>query len=418
MANSAFLGGIGQALSNREFRLFWASNAFSTLGRWVYRTSVAWLTWELTESESWLGIIAFADIFPMVVLSLFAGAISDRIGYMRVIKASQLALILVSAVFSVLIFLDLLTIELVLALSICHGIIEAMSTPPRISMVNALVRREDLPAAVALNSATFNACRVLGPAIAGGLLALSISGDVVFALAMLTFIQFYVVTFFVRAEGAGGEGRISIELVRDMWDGVIYAWHDTGIRFLMLLLAATGLLVRPFMELAPGFAAKVFERGPDGLAIILSSIGAGAMVASLWLAHRGRSEGLTVLVTGSFAAQVAALLAFTVSGNILFAALFLVLVGFFMLITGVGAQTLIQNSVAAEMRARAISLFILLSWGLPAIGALVMGWAATYFGLQATIAFGAALGGLVWLWARVAGKFFAPRLEANAASKK
>ena len=95
-------------------------------------------------------------------------------------------------------------------------------------------------------------------------------------------------------------------------------------------------------------------------------------------------------------------------------ALFLASIGFFMLLAGVGAQTLIQNAVPAEIRARVISLFILLSWGLPAIGALIMGWAATYFGLQATIAFGAALAVPVWFWARGAGKIFAPRLEANA----
>ena len=235
MINTPAFGGIGRALSNPQFKLFWASNGLSTIGRWVYRTAAAWLTWELTKSTVWLGVIAFADVFPMVVLSVFAGAMSDRIGYLRVMKAMQLALTVVAVAFSILIFAGLMKIELVLVLAICHGISEAMATPPRISIVNALVRKEDLSAAVALNSATFNACRIIGPAITGALL-LVVEADLVFAVATATLAQHYVVLFFLRAPGAGGTGTVSMALVRDAWDGMVYAWRHPGIRFLMVCL--------------------------------------------------------------------------------------------------------------------------------------------------------------------------------------
>ena len=165
MSKSSLFGGIGQALSNRHYRLFWASNGISTVGRWIYRTAVLWLAWELTESTTWLGIIAFADVFPMVVLSVFGGAISDRVGYGRVIKTMQFCYTAVGAGFALLSFAGVINIWFVLGLTICHGIIEALSTPPRLALVNALVDRKDLSAAVALNSATFNACRVVGPAV-------------------------------------------------------------------------------------------------------------------------------------------------------------------------------------------------------------------------------------------------------------
>jgi MFS family permease len=416
MVKSSVFGGIATALSNPQYRLYWSSNAVSTIGRWVYRTAVGWLTWELTKDPKWLGIVAFADVFPMVVLSIFAGALSDRIGYMKVIKITQLGMCVLGAAFAGSIYAGYLNIELIIALSVFHGTMEAMSTPARISIVHALVRREDLSAAIALGSAVFNASRVVGPAIAGSLL-LWANPEAVMAVATLAFIQFYIVAFFIRAKDDGGTGRISWELVDDMKQGIIYAWRNVEIRFLMLMLMAVGLLIRPVMELAPAFSAQVFGRGPDGYAILLSSIGAGAMVAALWLAWRGRTGGLMRLVVGSLAAQGLAVILFSISGNIYVGAAFLVFMGFFMLVGGVGSQTLIQNAVESTMRARAISLFIMISWGLPAVGALVMGWAASLFGLQASAAAGGVLTIIVWLIALRPARMLAPELEVAGSEK-
>lgn len=419
MNNSTILGGIGQALSNPHYRLFWATNGISTVGRWVYRTAVLWLTWTLTESTFWLGAMAFADVSPMIALSVFAGAISDRIGYVRVIKAMQICYTLVGICFTALIFFGVIDIWLVLGLTICHGIIEAMSTPPRLALVNALVERKDLPAAVALNSATFNACRIVGPAIAGPLLILVergvINADVVFALATLAFIQLYIAMFFLPAKGAGGEGRISWDLVRDMGEGIAYVWGHSGIWFLMLVLGATGILIRPFLEMAPGYADLVFGLKAEGLTMILSTIGAGAMVSCLWLARRGQTEGLTRLTVGSFAGLSVVLFLFTLTDSIVFAVPLLFLIGFCMLVTGTAAQSLLQNAAAPEMRARAVSFFIMLNWGTPALGALAMGWIASYLGLQITIAAGAVLGLVFWLWAHFAGKRHVDQLEGHKA---
>jgi predicted MFS family arabinose efflux permease len=412
MVKSSVFGGIATALSNPQFRLYWFSNATSTIGRWVYRTAVGWLTWELTMDPIWLGIVAFADIFPMVVLSIFAGALSDRIGYIKVIKVAQFGMCVLGAAFAGAIYGGYLTIELIIALSVFHGSLEAMSTPARISIVHALVRKEDLSAAIALGSAMFNASRVVGPAIGGALLNWA-RPEFVMVIATLAFIQFYVVTFFIQAENAGGTGRISWELIEDMIQGVIYAWENVGIRFVMLMLMVVGLLIRPVMEFAPAFSAEVFGRGPEGYAMLLSSIGAGALVAALWLARRGRTGGLLRLVVASLVAQGIALVLFSFTSNIYVGAGFLVCMGFFMLIGGVGSQTLIQNAVHATMRARVVSLFILISWGLPAIGALMMGWSASHFGLQNSVTIGASLTIIIWLTVLRPSRRLAPALEAE-----
>ena len=417
MQFSSLLGGIGPALANPAYRLWWMSNGLSTIGRWIYRTAVLWLTWQLTKDATWLGIMAFADVFPMVVLSVFSGAISDRIGYIRVIKAMQLCYIGVGAGFTLLLYFDAMTIYLCLALTICHGITEAMSTPPRLALVNALVGRDELSSAVALNSATFNACRLVGPGIGGALLVLVkegvIGADLVFGIATLAFLQRYIVVCFLPAKGAGGEGKVSLELLRDMADGARYVWQSPGIRFLMLILGMTGLFIRPFMELASGYADLIFGLPEEALGTILSTIGGGAMLSCLWLARRGRTEGLTRLCTHSFAGLALVLLIFTFIDNLLVAILPLFLIGFLMLVTGTAAQSLIQNSASAEMRARAVSFFILLNWGMPAFGALVAGWVASRIGMQPTIAWGAVIALIFWVWSHFQGRRHVDQLESE-----
>ncbi|NQU71712.1 MAG: MFS transporter [Rhodospirillales bacterium] len=403
-------GGISRALSHREYRRFFIANFLSTIGRWMYRMSVGWLTWELTKSTSWLGIVAFSEIFPTLLLSFFAGAIADRIGYGRVMRACQFLTTFVGILFATLVLHGSITIELILALTICYGSLEALSTPARMSVVHAMVPLEDLSAAVALGSTSFNAARFLGPAIAG-LLITYLSTGLVMSVCAVMFFQFYIVLIFLRINESGRDRKMSFELCGDMKQGLIYVWGHHGIRFLMLLLGVTGLLIRPFMELLPGFSDQVFGRGPEGMSILLSSIGLGAVFSGLWLAQRGETRGLTHLVTVSMMICAVALLAFSMTGYLWLGAAFLFVLGCFMLLAGIGSQTLIQNVVDSSMRARVLSLFVLISWGLPALGAVAMGWLAEFVGLQEVVGGGAVLTLGVWLWARRVTPSMAAGLE-------
>ena len=392
-------GGISRALGHREYRRYFTGNFISTIGRWMYRMSVGWLTWELTKSTSWLGIVAFAEIFPTVLLSFMAGAIADRIGYGRVMRASQSLTTIVCVAFAALVLGGWITIELVLVLTMTYGTLEALSTPARMSVVHSLVPSRDLTAAVALGSTSFNGARFLGPALAGMLIAYMSIG-VVMSICAVMFLQFYLVLIFLRINEGDRNRKMSFELLGDMKQGLVYVLGHRGIGFLMLLLAATGLLIRPFMELLPGFSEQVFGRGADGMSILLSSIGLGAVFSGLWLAQRGETLGLTRLVALSLMVSAMALLAFSMTGYLWLGAAFLFVLGYFMLLSGIAAQTLIQNVVDSNMRARVLSLFVLISWGLPALGAVVMGWLAEIIGLQVTVGGGAVLTLGVWLWAR------------------
>jgi predicted MFS family arabinose efflux permease len=410
MNRSAVFGGIGRALANPIYRRYFIANAVSTVGRWLHRMAVGWLAWELTESTAWLGIVGFADAFPMVFVSLIAGAVADRMGYLRVIRFGQLAAGCVAALFAVLTLAGVITIELVVALTFLFGSLEALGTPARMSLVHSLVRREDLSPAIALGSAMFNGARLIGPAIAGALILWLDIGTVI-AIGALTFFQFFIVLLFIRVDEPGRDRALSFEVFVDIKTGVMYVFGNPGLRFLMILLGATGILIRPFMELLPGFAAEVFGRGPDGLAILMSSIGFGGLISGLWLARRGRTGGLTHLVTLSLLASGVSLALFTLSGVIWLGAGCMVSVGFFMLLGGIASQTLIQNAVNSAMRARVLSLFVVISWGLPAFGALAEGWLASLVGLPPVVAVGAVLAVFLWLWARPAGRRLAVDLE-------
>ncbi len=168
----------------------------------------------------------------------------------------------------------------------------------------------------------------------------------------------------------------------------------------MVLIVATALLIRPVIELLPGFAVEVFNRGPGGLSTLLSSMGLGAAASGLWLARRGDTRGLTRLVVWSFLITALALFAFAVTNIFWLGVGLIIAVGYFLLIGGISSQSLVQNVVAPQLRARVLSLYLVASFGLPSLGALVIGWIASLAGLQVTFAVAVVIAVLIWLWAR------------------
>ncbi len=374
------------------------------------RTAVGWLTWELTESTSWLGIVAFADLVPMVLFSILAGAIADRVGLMRIVKLSQILAGSVAALFALLVFTGLITIEAVLVLSVLFGASEALGQPARMAAVHAMVDRNDLSAAIAIGSAAFNASRIVGPAIAGGLI-LWIGTGFVLALCAMVFWGFYLLLRTIHLVEAAKGQKLSLELFVDIWRGFVYVYRHPGIRFLMVLMFATSFFIRPVIELMPGVSGQIFDKGPAGLSLLLSAIGAGALGASLWLARRGEMTGLTGLGIVSMLGTGVALMMAMLLDNIWIAAAFFVVVGIFMLIGNVSAQTLIQNAVDPSVRARVLGLYIVVAHGFPALGAVIMGSIASHAGLQATIGGGAAFMIVFWLWSRRQRDRMARRLE-------
>ena len=418
MVLTQVFGGAGRALATPLFRTYWLGHTLATIGRWMKRTAVGWLAWELTESPGWLGLMAFADLIPTVLLAIVAGAISDRLGFMRIIRLSQLAAAILAIIFAALIFSGWINIYIALVLTFIFGAVESMGQPARMSAVHALVAQRDLSSAIALGSASFNASRIIGPAIAGALIVFAGTG-VVIGLCALAFGAFWWILRRMDFDsGASSEKKSPEALLQDIGAGISYAFAQPGLRFVFILLAATSFFIRPVIELMPGISARVFDAGPAGLSLLLSAIGAGALIASLWLARRGQTEGLTRMLVWSTSLTGVTLMLAMQFRSIWAAVFFLVFMGAAMLTGNVAAQTLVQNSVEPQMRARVMSLFIVFSYGLPAIGAVIMGWIAGAAGLQAAIGGGALFMLVFWFWARPQQKVMSGELEASPHDKK
>jgi predicted MFS family arabinose efflux permease len=407
----SLFGGIGQALSNRNFCVYWSGNGINTIARWMYRIAVGWLAWELTESTSWLGVVAFVETFPMVIFSVLAGAIADRTGYLRITVLAQAATVAVTAVFAAVTIWGTITIELVILFALLVGSLEALTTPARMAIVHSLVQKDHLTSAIALGSATFNVARFVGPMIAGVMLK-AFGAGVVLAVVAASFALFCLILLRVRTNEPERTPGPWSAIFRDIWGGIRYGLGHEGIFFLLVMLGGTGLLIRQVIELMPAFSGQVFDSGPEGLSILMASIGIGATLGGLWLARRGRTAGLTAIVTHALLLQGVALALAAYATEIWISSVFLGIVGCAIVLSGIGSQTLIQNAVASEMRARVMSLFTVISWGLPAIGALGGGWAAEYIGLPATFAAGGLATAAIWLIARRRARKLGPGLDS------
>ena len=407
------LGNIVRTLQNPNYRIYTAGNAVSLIGTWMQRVVTGWLTWELTGSGAWLGVMVFADLFPTVLIGPLGGAYADRVDRLRVTQVSQALSMLQAVALFILTATGLIDIWLLLALTLFLGIVTAFNQPARLAIISGLVPPRDLTSAVAVNSVVFNLARFIGPALAGVLIATA-GVSLAYAVNALTFIAFQVALARIKlADEPAQLMPASAGLWRDLAAGLRYTASHLGIGAVLILMLAANVGARPLIELLPGFAAAVFRSGPTGLALLTSSVGVGAIVAGLWLGGRSGREGLSAILLANTLLSAAAAALFAATDAMWLAVPVLVLAGFSMTSMGVSAQTLIQVSVEASMRARVLSIYGLLFRAGPALGALIMGAASERVGLRLPVVCGAGLVTIVWAWgwlrrSRIAKSFEGP----------
>ena len=406
MADPPGFGRIVRTLRHRNYRIYVSGNSVSLIGSWMQRIAVGWLTWQLTESGFWLGLMACAEFLPAVLLGPFGGVLADRFDRLRIIIVVQSAAFCQAVALFALTALGLMTIELLAALVLVNGIVLGIYQPSRLALVFSLLPREDLSTGIAINSITFNLARFLGPALAGVIIVGSgIAGA--FAANAASYLAFLIALSCLQLTqasapsggAAGGTARPSI--AQQLGEGIRYAARHRGIGPMLLLLSAASLGVRPFVDLLPGFADAVFAGGAETLALLSSSVGIGAVVSGAWIARRG-GGGLTRLILVATLLMALAVVAFAATNILWFATASATFAGMCMVATGVSMQTLMQLSVDGAMRGRVLSLYSTVFIGGPAAGALIMGAASELVGLRAPLLGGAALVLLVWIgiWRR------------------
>ena len=282
------------ALRERNYRAFSIGNLLSHNGTWAQRTAVLWFTWEMTGSGFWLGLMAVADLLPVVFIGPLAGAIADRVNILTMIKITQVLAAIQSALLALLTFMGVMTPELLFALVLAHGIILSFNQPARLALVPHLVQRENLSAAIGINSMIFNSAKAIGPVIAGFL----INGwgiGFAFVFNALSYVWFVGSLLFIRiANPRSGKARTPArEVPREIAEGFRYAMQHIGIARMLIVLSVVSIFGRPYMELLSGFADEVFSRGADGYSLMLSMTGIGSLVGGFWIAQRGQLVGLT-----------------------------------------------------------------------------------------------------------------------------
>lgn len=390
------LAGVRRALSHTGFRRYWIGMAISTIGFWGYRVALGWLVWELTHSPSWLGIIAFAEMVPMTLVGPVAGAITDRVGALRMARISQFGWAVAIGLLCVVTVLGLASKESLLILAVIQGVASGFSNPSHMALVAKLVPRSELSTAIAMQSGIVQTGRFIGPALAGPLLVLS-GPALVFGLVSLGFLCFVVMLFMTETLEPEVPGKTSNSLLGDFIEGLKYTQNHFAIRTIMLYTALMAVLLRSLPELMPGFADAVFGRGETGLAWLMAAFGIGSIISAVWLAIRADPRGLVKHFSLNILIGALALLAFGFVDNIWIGLILVAISGFSTNTVSMASQTLVQTSVDGRMRARVMGLLGITFRAIPALGALILGLGQSAAGFGAPIIIAAVLCLGVWM---------------------
>jgi MFS family permease len=389
-------GTLRALFSNRNYTLYTMANGTSLVGLWIQRLAVGWLAWQLTGSALWLGIIAFADLCPTVVVGPFAGALADRHSRLWVAWVTQALAFTQAAVLCLMTWTGVITIWWLLLLTFLLGVFHGVGQAARLALVASLVRRENLGTAIAFNSVVFNSARFVGPALAGVVIT-TMGIAPAFLINALSFLGLVVVLPRLKLPRTTPKERPTSSLLSDVAEGIRYCLNHPSIGSLLLMMMAASVLAAPVAELLPAFADEIFSRGAAGLAWLTSATGIGAAIGGIWLTQRRSLVGLTTIAFASLLVLGGSLLVFAATSNLWVAVLAMTVMGFGRLLSGVGVQTLIQTAVEERMRARVMSIYGVLFRSGPAIGALAMGGLSGTIGLRWPVMMGAVLCIIVWL---------------------
>jgi MFS family permease len=397
MAGLTLPGGIGRALHHRDLRIYLGGNLQSNVGTWAARLATGWLTWHLTQSAGWLGLMVFVELAPMVALAPAGGAIVDRYGALLCSKISPWSLAVLSFAPAVLVFGGIVNPYWLLALAVFQGVNGAINNPAHLSMLGEIVPPEDMRPAVALQAGIVQTSRFIGPVVAGFVLSFddNVNGaGWVFLINGISyaFYGFMLNWIHVPAIERGERRGLGAEFM----EGVRYAKGHAIIGSVLVFSAILSVLLRPVIDLFPAFADKVFARGPQGLSILLASMGIGSIIGVIVMAMRDRASGLEKIFAISSGASGLILGAFALTTDFWTATGLIGVFGFCNNISGICGQTLVQSEVAPAMRARILGMLGLTFRAVPAIGALVMGYAAETFGLATPVVTAAVLCLVAW----------------------
>jgi MFS family permease len=399
---------IVRAFRHRNYRLFFAGQGISLIGTWMQRVAMNWLVYRLTGSAALLGVVNFSGQVPTLLFAPFAGVIADRYDRHRLLIATQgLAMVQAGAI-AALVLTDVVAVWHLVLLGFVLGVVNAFDTPIRQSLVVEMIEdREDLGNAIALNSSLVNGARLLGPSVAGLLIA-TVGEGLCFLLNAVSYVA--VIIALLAMTMAPKFTRPRNPRLWQAWrEGVTYTLESVPIRTVLLLLAVVSLMGMPYATLLPIFAREVLHGGAQTLGFLMAAAGIGALVGALYLAARRTALGLETVIAVSAAIFGLGLLVFSLSRIFWLSFGLMIVSGFGMMVHMAAGNTLVQTLVDDDKRGRVMSLHSMALRGMVPLGSLGAGGLASQIGAPATLA----LGGLCCL---VAALIFAGRRAAFRAA--
>lgn len=370
-----------RALHHRDFRLFWTGALVSNIGSWMQNAAVPYVVYDLTGSTTLVGVTAFLQMFPVVIVGPWSGPLADRVDRRRLLLVTQTAMAVLASGLWASWSAGIESVPLLMAIITASGVVAGVNIPAWQAFVPSLVPRDDLLNAVALNSAQFNAGRAIGPAMAGAVLV-TLGPSWAFFLNALSFGAVLVALWWIRRPPVERRAASGGSL-RQFAEGVRYVRASPEILACMLLVLAVAGLGQPVVQLLPVFADDVFSVGGGAYGVLAGAIGAGATVAAPLL---GLIEGWrrSRLLAGSIIGYGALLVGFAQSPVYVLAVGVIALAGMAFLAVVSTLQTTVQLLVDESLRGRVMAVYVMAFTAAYPIGSLVQGWLADHVGARAT----------------------------------
>jgi len=373
---------MASALTYRDFRVLWMGAFTSSIGTWMQKVAQSWLVLTLTNSPFYLGLDAFLGELPILLFTLVGGVVADRRDRRTVLLISQCVQMSTAMALAALVHWDAVRVWHILALSCITGTAQAFGGPAYQSLLPTLVRRDDMPNAIALNSAQFNLARVIGPLLAGVALA-TLGSAACFALNGLSFL--FVIASLLMLHIRHVTVVPTQSMAGEMRSGLSYVRHDRVILTMTFLALCTTLLASPVLTLLPVMAREVFHLGADGYSRLMAFSGAGAVLGALTVAWLGRFPGMGRVVLAVQIALGLVLAAFA-SSRVLPLSYVLIFLGSIGLMMSFSLLTsLVQLAAPNEMRGRVVSIYMMAFRGGMPIGSLAAGYFANLTSAPATL---------------------------------
>lgn len=378
------LKNIFKSLHSRNYRLYFMGQGVSLIGTWMQHVALSWLVYRLTGSVFLLGFIGFTSQIPTFILAPFSGVITDRYNRLKLMTLAQSLFLIQALIMTLLVMFNVVQVWHIIVLSLLFGVITAIDAPTRHSLVIDLIEKpEDLGNAIALNSAIFNAARLIGPAIAGIVIAI-VGEGLCFLFNTISFVAVIYSLLLIKIPAKQKPAKAD-NFAKSFSDGFLYTFRTMPIRVMLTHLTLLSLMGISYIVLMPAYAKEILGGGADTLGFLMSALGAGALTAALYMAGRNSAFGLSRIIYLFTFLMGIVLIGSAFTTNLYLSLFYFYFGGLSMILTIAAINTFLQTITDESKRGRVMSFYSMALMGMTPIGNLLAGTLASKWGIPVTL---------------------------------